>query len=377
MDRWQRAIAGVAHRLERHIDRAKEYASNALDRDRDRVRIDAYRGFGTPERAYLRGRVLRGGGLPPAGERDNALVNLANMIQRFESDEVPGVRVVARYGGGTWETATDEEGYFELEMEPPAAVAPGELWHPVALELPDRRGPDGEPVRDTGVVLVPPPGCRFGVISDLDDTVVQTGATTPLRMARTVFLGNARTRAPFPGVAAFYRALQRGAGDASFNPVFYVSSSPWNLHDLLTEFLELQKIPLGPLMLRDWGLTAEEVLPTGHGAHKLEAIRRIMELYPALPFILLGDSGQEDPEIYARVVHDHPGRILAVYIRDVSRTAVRTGAIRALAEEVARAGSILLLTPDTVAAAEDAVKRGWIVPKVLEEIAAECRADTR
>jgi phosphatidate phosphatase APP1 len=375
MEPWQRALAGVVHRLEKHFDRAKEYVGNALPADRNAVRIDAYRGFGTPERLYLKGRVLRGGHLPAAGERDHALLNLASMIQRFESDELPGVRVVARLGGREWEAVTDEEGYFELWLDPPG-VDEGALWQEVALELPERTRGEGETVRAPGLVLVPPPSARFGVISDLDDTVVQTGATTPIKMARTVFLGNARTRIPFPGVGAFYRALQHGSGAAYFNPVFYVSSSPWNLYDLLTEFLTLQKIPLGPIMLRDWGNSRSELPPTGHGAHKLGAIQRIMETFPDLSFVLLGDSGQEDPEIYHRVVHDYPSRILAVYIRDVSRTAVRTRAIQALAEEVTRAGSTLLLTADTLAAAEDAAVRGWIAPEVLPEIRAECAAQS-
>ncbi|HEX2091936.1 MAG TPA: phosphatase domain-containing protein [Longimicrobiaceae bacterium] len=375
MERWRRTLGEVAARLEKHIDRARERAREAFPADRDDVRIDPYRGFGTPERMYLKGRVLRGAVAPAAGERDHALVNLASMIQRFESDEIPGARVVARFGGREWETVTDEEGYFELWLEHPAGVAAGQLWQEVELELPGRTGRDGAPVRATGLVVVPPPGSRFGVISDIDDTVVHTGATTPLRMARTVLLGNARTRIPFPGVAAFYRALQHGAGRADFNPVFYVSSSPWNLHDLLTEFLTIQKIPLGPLMLRDWGITDDELFPAGHGPHKLASIRRITDTFPDLPFILLGDSGQEDPEIYHRVVHDHPERILAVYIRSVSRTPGRADAIRALAGEVERAGSTLLLTDDTVAAAEHAASRGWIPEDALQEIRGESAHD--
>lgn len=371
MEGWQRALAGVVHRLEKYVDRAKEAVGEALPAGRDAVRIEPYRGFGTAERLYLTGRVLRGGALPPADERDSALLNLAGMIQRFESDEVPGERVVARYAGGEWEAVTDEEGYFELRVAPPAPPEGGHLWQEVVLELPDREGPEGGPVRARGLALVPSPESRFGVISDLDDTVIRTGATTPLRMARTVFLGNARTRTPFPGVSAFYRALQHGAGAVDFNPVFYVSSSPWNLYDLLTEFLTLQKIPLGPLMLRDWGVSREEFLPTGHGKHKLGAIRRILDTFPGLPFILLGDSGQEDPEIYHRVVHDYPERILAVYIRDVSGTPERAEAIRALAEEVVRAGSTLLLSDDTVAAAEHAAAQGWIPAAALPEIREE------
>jgi phosphatidate phosphatase APP1 len=153
--------------------------------------------------------------------------------------------------------------------------------------------------------------------------------------------------------------------------VFSVSSSPWNLHDLLTEFLTLQKIPIGPLMLRDWGMNAQESLPTGHAGHKLGAIRRILDLFPALPFILIGDSGQEDPEIYHRVVHDHPDRILAVYIRNVTPHPQRVDAIRRLAAEVEKAGSSLLLTDDTHAAAVHAASKGWITANALAEVAAD------
>ncbi|HEX7238757.1 MAG TPA: phosphatase domain-containing protein [Longimicrobiaceae bacterium] len=369
---WRRTLTDVANRLEKHVDRARERAAGAFAEDRNDLRIDPYRGFGTPGRMYLKGRVLRGSVLPPAGESDHAVINLANMIQRFESDEAPGVRVTARFGGREWEATSDEEGYFELWLEPDPPAPPGQLWHEVALELPGRVGRDGTPVRATGLVVVPPPESAFGLISDLDDTVVKTGATTPLRMAQTVLLGNARTRTPFPGVAAFYRALQHGAGASTFNPVFYVSSSPWNLYDLLTEFLDLRGIPLGPLMLRDWGTASGGELPTGHASHKLAAIRLVMDTFPGLPFILLGDSGQEDPEIYHRVVHDHPRRVLAVYIRDVSRAPMRKEGIRKLAAEVERAGSTLLLADDTAAAAEHAASNGWIPSAALPEIKKEC-----
>ena len=69
-------------------------------------------------------------------------------------------------------------------------------------------------------------------------------------------------RLPFPGVAAFLRALYAGAGGGERNPLFYVSSSPWNIYDLLSEFFSLNDIPIGPvLFLRDWGLTDVELVP--------------------------------------------------------------------------------------------------------------------
>jgi phosphatidate phosphatase APP1 len=363
---WKKSIAKFAQRVDAKLDEQRQ--KHGLMGDGG-VRIEPYRGFGCPDRAWLRGRVLRGAPAPQAQENAGALANIAAMIQRFESDEVPGARVRIHHPGGPVTVTTNDEGFFEAWIHPQPEFAPGALWHTLEVEL--EHPVEGQPRRCQAQLLVPPPESAFGVISDLDDTVVKTGATSLLRMARTTFLSNARTRVPFPGVAAFYRALQKGAGESPFNPVFYVSSSPWNLHDLLTEFLTLQKIPIGPLMLRDWGTSAQETMATGHAGHKLDAIRRIMDLFPALPFILIGDSGQEDPEIYHRVVHDYPDRVLAVYIRNVTPHPERIGAIRRLADEVENAGSSLLLTDDTHAAAIHAASRGWITADALEEVAVD------
>jgi phosphatidate phosphatase APP1 len=187
-----------------------------------------------------------------------------------------------------------------------------------------------------------------------------------------VLLENALTRLPFPGVAAFYRALERGATGADANPIFYVSSSPWNLYDVIDGFLEAQRIPTGPLLLRDWDFGR---LTNRHAGHKGTAIREIFDTYPELPFVLVGDSGQEDPEIYTRLVREHPGRVKAVYIRNVTPNVERTERIQALAREVAAAGSTLVLADDTLTVAKHAAMHGWIASDALAEVGGEKRDD--
>ena len=216
-------------------------------------------------------------------------------------------------------------------------------------------------------VLVPPSDCDFGVISDIDDTVVRTQATNLLKMARITFLGNARTRLPFKGVAAFYQALQQGPAEDGRNPLFYVSSSPWNLYDLLVHFFELQGIPQGPLLLRDLGLDREKFIQTGHRHHKRAQIERLFLRYPDLAWILIGDSGQKDPEIYRDVVRRHPGRVLAIYIRDVSRRR-RDRAVRALGDAASDEGVPLHLVADTAEAAEHAAASGFITPGAVAAV---------
>lgn len=365
---WKKGLAKFVHRVEQKVDEQRQRGGWMGD---GAPRIEPYRGYGMADRAYLKGRVLRGAAVPASRHDQGTLLNLAGMIQRFESDEVAGARVRVVHPGGEVTVTTDEEGFFEAWIHPDPPFAANALWHRVELHL-EHPAPAAPSIAPADI-LIPPPTSAFGVISDIDDTVVKTDATSMLRMARNVLLSNAHGRIPFPGVAAFYRALQHGAGESPFNPVFYVSSSPWNLHDVLSEFLTIQQIPIGPLLLRDWGLNAQEAMPTGHAGHKLAAIRRIMDLFPGLPFLLIGDSGQEDPEIYHRVVHDYPDRIRAVYIRNVTPRPERAAAIKKLGDEVQRAGSTLILADDTLACARHAAEQGWIRAETLDEIAEVAR----
>lgn len=375
MVNWQEALAPFVRNVEERFD-ALRYRLNYMLGGFDPIKIVPYRGYGTPDTLYLKGRVLEDKGITRPTDNDTVWDNLVNTFKRFESDEVPHARVAVRFQESEQEVTADEEGIFEVWIEPAHPLATDRLWQPVELELrsPTSDEQEEEP-RATGHVLVPPPSAQFAVISDIDDTILQTDAANVVRMARSVFLENARTRLPFAGVAAFYRALQDGAHGTDMNPLFYVSSSPWNLYDLLSEFFELQGVPLGPIFLRNWGISRDELLPTKHRDYKLGVIRQMLDLYPDLPFILIGDSGQEDPEIYHTIVHEYPGRVLAVYVRNVSRGLERQEAVRALAEEVLKAGSTLLLADDSLAMAKHALDQGWIAEEHLPEIRAEKKKD--
>jgi phosphatidate phosphatase APP1 len=371
MAHWRDDLLGLFGELAWQARRTAGALGRAIDRDP--IQLVGYRGYGTAERVLVLGRVLQDEGVRAPSAAQSRWHNLVASLRRMESDPLPFARVRAHlpnHGAGKHsELVADDEGFLRhwLRAGEPIAV-PG--WHPVALDLADP--PNGIPVRATTRVLTPATTATFGVVSDMDDTVLQSEVTSFLRAASMVLLENALTRLPFPGVAAFYRALERGATSADANPIFYVSSSPWNLYDVIDGFLDAQGIPTGPLLLRDWDLGK---LSQRHAHHKGTAIREILETYPALPFLLVGDSGQEDPEIYTALVREHPGRIRAVYIRNVTPHAERTERIQALAREVAEAGSALVLADDTLAVARHAALHGWIAADSLAEIGGEKRDD--
>jgi phosphatidate phosphatase APP1 len=366
---WRRTALGAAKIAEERFD-ALRFRLKRRFGLLDPFEILPYRGHGTERELFLKGRVLEEAGITRAGQDDTIWHNVRNMARRFASDEVAGARVRASFEGSSVETAADVEGFFEVRFRLPEPLDGPAGWYPVELELLSPPSPGGRPVHSTGQVLVPQ-GARFGVISDLDDTVVRSSATNVLKMAWIVLRNNAHTRLPFEGVAAFYKALQLGEDGRSFNPIFYVSSSPWNIYDVLEDFLNVHGVPPGPLFLKDWS-------PTVLGKHrdyKGGVIRRLLHTYDDLPFVLIGDSGEEDPEIYIQTIREHPGRILAVYIRDVT-SEERDAEVADIAREARSLGTEMVAVTDTAAAAEHASSIGLMAPDAVARVRSESSASS-
>jgi len=358
--RW---LLGLEHTWETLRTRFSGSSASAL-------RIVPFRGYGNTTVLHLSGRVLREG--PPAEQpRGTAWWHGARQSwRRFESDEVAGAVVVAETGTIAAAATTDAEGYFTFELVSPSELRPEKGWLPVSLKLLAH-----EAVTAQGWVLLPDERAQFAVISDLDDTVLVSEVTRRWRMMRHVVFGTAHTRLPFNGVAAFYGALQEGVNASGPNPIFYVSGSPWNLYELLVEFLDVRLIPLGPLLLRDFGIDAEKFIHEATDSHKGRHIAELLAAYPRLPFLLIGDSGERDPEIYTEAVRQCPGRVGAIYIRKIAATPQRMRQVAELAEETRQRGAEMVLIDDTEAAAQHAVKAGYIRHDWMPAVSAETQRD--
>ena len=369
---WKNILAKSASLLEDKWDELRFNLSKKM-RWNDPLQIVPYRTYGTPRRLYIKGRVLEDKKIAGAGDKDTVWNNLLNMYKRFESDEVPGARVKVTLPGEEHTVVTDKEGYFVLDLNPLSPLIHEELWHPLRLELVDAPLPFQAGLTVNAEVMIPPPDAEYGIISDIDDTIIKTTATSLLAMSRVTFLNNAKTRLPFAGVAEFYKSLQLGRNGKMNNPFFYVSSSPWNLYDLLKDFLDHNAIPAGPLLLRDFGFE-EKKSDGSHLDHKLKEIRQIFESYPHLNFVLIGDSGQEDPAIYRQIVTEYPDRVLAIYIRDV-RLPERKQVAMDVSRSLQEAKVEMIIVENTVEAAEHAAKNGLIYKETIPAIEEEKRED--
>jgi len=332
-------------------------------RERDLV-IQPYRGFGSPERLLLIGRVLR----QPKGPspRDRLARDAVDVLRRLLRRGVAAAGIEAVLGEATATGRTDRDGYFHLELDLEDTPLERGGWHHVDVRLTDR--PE---VTVMARVLVHARQSRCVVVSDIDDTVVETGVANRLVMLWRLFARGPNARLPVPGFADLYRALNRGLNGAERNPVIFVSRAPWTIYETLDAFFRLQRMPReAVLFLREWGVRWHHPFARHDPEHKSRLIRRLLAVTPNLPVVLVGDSGQEDAETYARIVEDHPGRVRCVLIRDLARSADRERAIRALERRLARAGVRLVLSASTADMADVIRELGLIHPQAVHRVAA-------
>jgi phosphatidate phosphatase APP1 len=157
-----------------------------------------------------------------------------------------------------------------------------------------------------------------GVISDIDDTILVTHTTNPVKKIRTLLVKNAYKRKAVKEMRDFYHHFE--SLDYSF---FYVTNSEANLFPMIRLFLEHQNLPVGPVFLksfRKWkNLFKRKKKKKQRDLHKKEKIALLLDVFPEMKFILIGDDSQLDPEIYTHFARQYPERIERIFIRNVKK----------------------------------------------------------
>lgn len=351
------------------LKRLLRVASRPVQEERG-YQVVPYRGYGSRKEIFLIGRVFHQPTSSPKREDSTGRL-LVQMARRLLRRGVSNVEVEVRFAGSVQRIETDAHGYFRAHVDLAESPAAGRLWHSAEVELisSPKKQDAAEAEIAEAEIFIPPDTANVVVVSDIDDTVMYTGVANKIKMFWRLFAERADSRVAFPGVAAFYRALHDGASGQAVNPILYVSRGPWGIYDMLNEFFNQHRIPIGPILfLREWDVRLKSPLPKRAEGHKKELVRRMLALYDGLPFVLIGDSGQHDPEIYADIVREHSGRVKAVYIRDVSRSRTREKEIAKLADEVEKAGTSLMLADDSYAMARHAAEHGFISESALAEV---------
>ncbi len=328
----------------------------------DRPKIITYRSYGKSDKVEVWGGLVEDRGLAKPQGKASIGANILAMFKRFTSDQLPGVKVQVSYNGIVQTIESDEYGLIRSQFNSNGnSFSQEDLWHPVRFALAEEVGDFRGTFSEKGEVLMLPYDAEFGVVSDVDDTILVSHATQMVRKIQLMLLKNAHTRKPLPGAAAFYKALHEGKSGKKANPFFYVSSSEWNLYDLLDDFCHVNEFPKGVFLLKEFQSGLVNLIKAGGGNHdhKKDKITHLLDMYEDLPFILIGDSGQRDAYIYLEIVKEFPGRIKTTYIREVKHKK-NTKKMQQLREEYKKHDVDFLVIEDTYQAALHALKKGYI-----------------
>lgn len=239
--------------------------------------------------------------------------------------EVSGLRHRAR---------ADRNGVVDAHI--PATLQPG--WTTVRIHV-----DGGDPTRTDVIIVDDEAGT--GVICDVDDTIVVTTLPRPMLAAWNSFVRDEHARTATPGMAVL---LSRLLALEDSSPAFYVSTGAWNVAQTLTRFMVRNLYPLGPLLLTSWGPTEDRWFRSGV-QHKHDAMDRLNEDFPQVEWILVGDDGQHDPEIYAAFARRHPGRVRAIVIRQLTPSEALLAGGRAAETRHATPGVPWVYGPDGAA----------------------------
>lgn len=285
--------------------------------------MTTYLSYGNQTHLYLLGRALDDDALT-IKQHQSIWYTLKNTYKQFDVDEIAGAKVELELPDGRClQSQTGPQGYliFDMALESNLlSYADSHGWVTMqtrfAQEVKDSI--ISEDNRFEAQMLIPPSTAKFGVISDIDDTLLHTGVTSFLkwRVLKNSLFKNAYDRIYLEGAPKLYQKLHKGVDGVQQNPFFYLSNSPWNLYEYLRLFLSINNFPKGPILLRHFR-TPFDRSTRPEKPHKQREILNLLQSYPSLKFVLIGDSGEHDPAIYTEIAERFPDRILAIYLRSV------------------------------------------------------------
>ncbi|MEO6942049.1 MAG: phosphatase domain-containing protein [Terrimesophilobacter sp.] len=289
-------VTRLAARLEDRFHRFRE--RHARRRGLTPIVIP-YAGYGSTQWVRVLSRVL----LARPGTVDEIRYKKIRGWRSFTSVPVGDSVVFVGVAGVEHTVTADRGGVVDDVIE--VSLAPG--WHTITMRTADSE-------RVEAPVFIVDPKATIGLISDVDDTVMVTALPRPFLAAWNTFVLDEHARTPVAGMAVLFEKLVR---DHPGSPVIYLSTGAWNVAPTLTRFLSRHLYPAGTLLLTDWGPTHDRWFRSGR-AHKEESLLRLAGEFPDLKWILVGDDGQHDEDLYRTFALTHPNRVAAIAIRQLS-----------------------------------------------------------
>lgn len=270
--------------------------------------IDVYHCYGNAQKLHLEGRVFDKREFQETKKEDSTLLNLWRKIGHIFNDERKNVPLTLTVDKHTFHTSTDDEGYFLFDLDFPQKTLKSN--HPIYLQLGKQKD-----VKTVCYTFVPSTDKQVGIISDFDDTVIISDVTNKLKLLNQLLFKNYKQREAVKGMSEWYNEILKDTPDKA---LFFITGSPNQLHTVVEKFLDYHNFPKRSLITKKiHGDKAYSLLKQQN--YKGEQIIDLITLYPNIKWILFGDSGEYDRDIYLDIAAKYPKHIKEIYIRDVQQ----------------------------------------------------------
>jgi len=344
------AVEPMMHRAARIEDTFHEFRARRARKRGFLATVVPYTGYGSPSWVRILGRVVLAKEPRPGSRAERLHRKREESIRgwrSFVSVPLAQTTVTVEIEGDRHTVTTDRGGVIDTVV--PVQLTPG--WHTVRLFTAESTRVFEAPI------FIIDPKASFGIISDVDDTVMVTALPRPFLAAWNTFVLDEHARVPTPGMSVLLERLSAAHPGA---PVIYLSTGAWNVAPTLTRFLSRNLFPAGPLLLTDWGPTHDRLFRSGR-EHKRTSLERLSEEFPGLKWLLIGDDGQHDEDLYGEFTVAHPEKVEAVAIRQLSSGEAVLAGGRSKAEKHSElSGTPWVYAPDGAGLSEQLTDLGLV-----------------
>ena len=274
--------------------------------------LKLYRGYANEQELIVMGHVFKPTKRKEYDFQKKKFENATSIISLFRLKTESNADVYLEHDKTTIHTKTLEDGYFKFCVPLNKEVRYGWIDYQVSIV-------HGNETIVSTESYIRPKRENLGIISDIDDTFLVSYTENPLKKLYHLLFRNVNNRKVYEDVAAHYQALGNAGrtGSEEQNAFFFVSSSEWNLYRFIVRFTEIHQLPKAVLLLKDIKSRVSDFFRSGRDGHnhKFEKIKHILEFYPNLKYVLIGDDSQHDPFLYEAICKIFPVTVKAVYIR--------------------------------------------------------------
>ena len=271
--------------------------------------IDAYGGWASDRGGQFFARVHHGKPPATATANESKFEKLVQTLETLELDAIPGAVVAIRGVPGLTKATADSHGFIQVNL--PAHMK-GPL-HRLTMTLPASSKYKTSSASYLVPVWADKPG-QVGVLSDIDDTLTDSDVTHKLRLGWNTLFHSQFDVKVFPGAgAAISSVTGTGGGGFPVRPLIYLSGSPWALHGRLSAAFNMHGLPKGAFLLRRFSKEPQDAF-----AFKHPHLQAVFAAFPQTTWVLFGDTGEKDPEVYTQMHVERPKQISRILIHNVT-----------------------------------------------------------